>query len=93
MTDEAVEGDCIYYQVIAVMQTMLLARFWMNDKHMEGMVQWDGQGDAMDAVRAQAMQIITAFHQQAKPVPSFELLQAQVGKQGHVIVPRTFLAG
>ena len=72
------------FEVIAVMNAMLLVRFRVNDKHFDMTVVWDGRGDVLDQIKSMARGVLMQIDQ--PPPPTFAQLQAQVGKLGHVDV-------
>lgn len=87
MVDEVPEGDHIDFEVLSVFNSGLVVRFRLNDKRMDMIVNWNGQGDVIEFLKQQALAVASQF--KIPPPTPFDLLQQQVGKQGHIIVPPT----
>lgn len=85
MANDVPEGLHVDFEVIAVMDTNLIVRFRINDRRFDQFVVWNGQGDVLEFIKLMAPGVAARFSQ--PPPVSFDLLQAQVGKQGHVVVP------
>jgi len=87
MVDEVPEGTHVDYEVLAVQGNSLLIRFRVNDKRIDIGVNWDGTGDVLEFIKTFAPGMVREAFK--PPPPSFDLLQQQVGKQGHTVVPNT----
>jgi len=87
MVDEGPEGTHVDFEILAVQGTSLLVRFRINDRRFDTGINWDGTGDVLELLKTFAPTFVREFNK--PPPPSFDLLQQQVGKQGHVVVPNT----